>query len=203
MNDRQRQFFTNCKRLSKPEQDKEFQKIKAEYGKALAEADEKVTHAEEAYSLLDRHLRKLDNELHKFKLELEADNRGITEMLEKRSLELDAQPKEQSKENRHPKKNTATGSRKGANQTISHASASLASAALTAGALKKQRKSNAGSGAGGSGLGGLGFSMSPYVDMGAAGAAGGSGSMGGPGGSTPRMYTFNYLNPSSPMAGSP
>ena len=29
-----------------------------------------------------RYLRKLDQELHKFQLELEADNRGITEVLE-------------------------------------------------------------------------------------------------------------------------
>ena len=31
---------------------------------------------------VDRHLRKLDQELAKFKMELEADNAGITEMLE-------------------------------------------------------------------------------------------------------------------------
>lgn len=30
-----------------------------------------------------------DTELHKFKCELEADNNGVTELLEKRSLELD------------------------------------------------------------------------------------------------------------------
>jgi hypothetical protein len=32
---------------------------------------------------VDRHLRKLDQELSKFKMELEADNAGITEVLEK------------------------------------------------------------------------------------------------------------------------
>lgn len=41
------------------------------------------------YELVDRYLRRLDTELHKFKCELEADNKGITEVLEKRSLELD------------------------------------------------------------------------------------------------------------------
>ncbi|KAF3819300.1 hypothetical protein GH733_013450 [Mirounga leonina] len=40
-------------------------------------------------SMVDRHLRKLDQELAKFKMELEADNAGITEILERRSLELD------------------------------------------------------------------------------------------------------------------
>ena len=43
--------------------------------------------------LVDRYLRKLDDELLKFKCELEADNRGITEILEKQSLELDAPPR--------------------------------------------------------------------------------------------------------------
>lgn len=38
---------------------------------------------------MDRHLRKLDQELAKFKMELEADNAGITEILERReSLRL-------------------------------------------------------------------------------------------------------------------
>ena len=45
--------------------------------------------ANQIYDLVDRHLRKLDQELSKFKMELEADNAGITEVLEQRSLELD------------------------------------------------------------------------------------------------------------------
>ena len=53
-------------------------------------------------------MRKLDHELLKFKLELEADNRGITEILEKHSLEMDQQGigagGNNLKENRHPKK---------------------------------------------------------------------------------------------------
>lgn len=35
---------------------------------------------------VDRHLRKLDQELAKFKMELEADHAGITEILERREL---------------------------------------------------------------------------------------------------------------------
>lgn len=46
--------------------------------------------ANQIYDLVDRHLRKLDQELSKFKMELEADNAGITEILEQRSLELDS-----------------------------------------------------------------------------------------------------------------
>ncbi|MGH0161957.1 UNVERIFIED_CONTAM: hypothetical protein FKN15_076193 [Acipenser sinensis] len=44
----------------------------------------------ETIKKVDRHLRKLDQELAKFKMELEADNAGITEILERRSLELDS-----------------------------------------------------------------------------------------------------------------
>lgn len=42
---------------------------------------------ESLYDVSDRHLRKLDIELNKYKMELEADNDGITEILERRALE--------------------------------------------------------------------------------------------------------------------
>ncbi|MBN3297305.1 ING3 protein, partial [Amia calva] len=62
----------------------------SDYYKALEDADEKVQLANQIYDLVDRHLRKLDQELAKFKMELEADNAGITEILERRSLEMDS-----------------------------------------------------------------------------------------------------------------
>lgn len=65
-----------------------FDEIRSTYYKALEDADEKVQLANQIYDLVDRHLRKLDQELAKFKMELEADNAGITEILERRSLEL-------------------------------------------------------------------------------------------------------------------
>nr|CAD7269075.1 unnamed protein product [Timema shepardi] len=54
------------------------------------------------HDLVERYLRRLDQELHKFKMELEADHSGITQVLEKRSLDLD-QPTQNSsqKENRY------------------------------------------------------------------------------------------------------
>lgn len=63
--------------------------------------------ASQMYDLVDKYLRRLDTELHKFKCELEADNKGITEILEKRSLELDTPmstpslTSQQQKENRY------------------------------------------------------------------------------------------------------
>lgn len=44
-----------------------------------------------------------DTELHKFKCELEADNKGITELLEKRSLDLDTNTNHTASSNNHYK----------------------------------------------------------------------------------------------------
>ncbi|XP_026081593.1 inhibitor of growth protein 3-like isoform X3 [Carassius auratus] len=84
------EFFTNAKK-NKPEwREEQMEIIKKDYYKALEDADEKVQLANQIYDLVDRHLRKLDQELAKFKMELEADNAGITEVLERRSLEMDS-----------------------------------------------------------------------------------------------------------------
>jgi len=108
LSERQKTFFANCSRkLKASEREEEFEKIREEYKKVVEDANEKVQISEECYSLVDRYLRKLDEELLKFKCELEADNRGITEILEKQSLEMDAIPStatSTSKENRQPKK---------------------------------------------------------------------------------------------------
>ena len=106
LEERENIFFNDCKKKLIKTEDKEveFVKIKEDYKKAIEDATEKVQVAEECYGLVDRYLRKLDEELHKFKMELEADNRGITEILEKQSLEMDAQNVSHLKENRLPKK---------------------------------------------------------------------------------------------------
>ncbi|XP_071051158.1 inhibitor of growth protein 3 [Onthophagus taurus] len=86
-------LFADCKRYPNdlsPSVEGEFQNVRNEYYKTLDEADEKVHLANQMYDLVDKYLRRLDTELHKFKCELEADNKGITELLEKRSLELDS-----------------------------------------------------------------------------------------------------------------
>ena len=110
LEERESAFFANClKKIKSEDREVEFGKIKEEYKKVIEDASEKIQVAEECYSLVDRYLRKLDEELHKFKMELEADNRGITEILEKHSLEMDAAPSlNQLKENRLPKKMVST-----------------------------------------------------------------------------------------------
>lgn len=103
-------LFAECRRTNGDVPvgaDTEFQAIRKDYYRTLEDADEKVHLASQMYELVDRYLRRLDTELHKFKCELEADNKGITEVLEKRSLELDtpgaSQPvsSSQQKENRY------------------------------------------------------------------------------------------------------
>ncbi|KAL8566258.1 hypothetical protein ACOMHN_046759 [Nucella lapillus] len=94
LDEQMKAFFKKCTQPNvKPEwKEEQFNKIKDEYQKAVTDADEKVQLANHIHDLVDRCTRRLDQELAKFKMELEADNAGITEMLEKRSLELDKQP---------------------------------------------------------------------------------------------------------------
>lgn len=69
--------------------DEEYKELHNEYTKILVDADEKIQLANQMYDLVERYMRRLDSELFKFKCELEADHNGITEILEKRSLELE------------------------------------------------------------------------------------------------------------------
>lgn len=88
---RVKNFFGQCRRAEIPQSqaDSEYVNIRKDYYKVLEDSDEKVQIANQMYDLVDRYLRRLDSELHNFKCELEADNHGITDILEKRSLELD------------------------------------------------------------------------------------------------------------------
>ncbi|CAK9296611.1 unnamed protein product [Gordionus sp. m RMFG-2023] len=82
-------FFSHAKRMKSEDREKDYDKMQGEFKKVYEEADEKSQLSEKIYQLFSKHLKKLDQELNKFKLELEADNSGITEILEKRSLDMD------------------------------------------------------------------------------------------------------------------
>lgn len=97
LDERVKQFFANARKMKPEQRDQDFDKIRKDYYKALEDADEKVQIANQIYDLVDRYLRRLDQELQKFKMELEADNAGITEILERRSLELDKPPPSSAK----------------------------------------------------------------------------------------------------------
>lgn len=86
-----RTLFSKCARneLNEMQADEEYKELHCEYTKILVDADEKIQLANQMYDLVERYLRRLDSELFKFKCELEADHNGITEILEKRSLELE------------------------------------------------------------------------------------------------------------------
>uniref|UniRef100_A0A1B6LU34 Inhibitor of growth protein n=1 Tax=Graphocephala atropunctata TaxID=36148 RepID=A0A1B6LU34_9HEMI len=83
-------FFSHANEMNSQERDTEYDEIKKDYYKCLEDADEKVQLSNQLYDLVTMYLRRLEQECHKFKMELEADRAGITEILEKRSEEMDA-----------------------------------------------------------------------------------------------------------------
>lgn len=83
-------FFASAKK-SKPEQREcELQNLLDGYKETEKYADDKVHIADQIHKIMTKLVQRLDTELERFKLELEADHAGITEELEKRSLELDS-----------------------------------------------------------------------------------------------------------------
>lgn len=108
LEDQIKTFFASAKKMKPQERDVEYEKIRKEYYKLLDDADEKVNIATNMHDLLERYMRKLDQELEKFKCELEADSPGITEVLEKRSLELDEPIRDNQKENRYVVTNSSS-----------------------------------------------------------------------------------------------
>uniref|UniRef100_T1KIJ1 Inhibitor of growth protein n=1 Tax=Tetranychus urticae TaxID=32264 RepID=T1KIJ1_TETUR len=85
-------FFSNAKKMKTDQRDSEFNKLIQEYEKTIEEGEEKMELANQMCDLVEKYLKGLDSEIQKFKLELEADNSGITAILERRSLELDNPP---------------------------------------------------------------------------------------------------------------
>lgn len=95
-------FFSSAKDMKPQDKEAEYLEIKKAYAKALEDADEKVQLANNMHELVSMYLRRLEQECHKFKMELEADHAGITEILEKRSEEMDVSSSNSSqKENRY------------------------------------------------------------------------------------------------------
>jgi len=87
LEERSKCFFADCKKNKQKEwRDSEFEKLKGEYDKVVEEADDKVQLGNHIYDLVERYVRRLDQELLKYKMELEADNAGITEQLEQKCL---------------------------------------------------------------------------------------------------------------------
>ncbi|XP_063953637.1 inhibitor of growth protein 3-like [Lytechinus pictus] len=85
-----KKFFEAAKKLKTESKQQQYESLRKDYYKLLDSADEKVQIANQVYDTVERYLRKLDQEVSRFKMELEADHAGITEILERRSLELDS-----------------------------------------------------------------------------------------------------------------
>lgn len=96
-----KKFFAEAKNLSQEQKQCEYEEILDDYEKTMKTADDKVHTATQTHDIMVKLVQKLDTELEKFKLELEADHAGITEELEKRSLELDADTRLDNTINNH------------------------------------------------------------------------------------------------------
>lgn len=96
-------FFVNAKKLKTDQKQCEYDKIIKEYDSTMKYAEDKVQIADQMHDIMVVLIQRLDVELEKFKLELEADHAGITEELEKRSLELDRLNNELSNNNHDSK----------------------------------------------------------------------------------------------------
>lgn len=94
-------FFAEAKELTKEQQQCNYQKLLDEYQETMKYADNKVQIASQMHDIMIKLIQRLDTELEKFKLELEADHAGITEELERRSFELDAESRFEEPINRH------------------------------------------------------------------------------------------------------
>ncbi|OTF76166.1 hypothetical protein BLA29_009482 [Euroglyphus maynei] len=82
----QRHFFSS-RTADLPEEivEQEFLRLRKDFEKIIECSLEKVSISIQLSELIDKYYRRLEVELQKFKLELEADNAGITERLEKRN----------------------------------------------------------------------------------------------------------------------
>ncbi|CAH0387388.1 unnamed protein product [Bemisia tabaci] len=98
---RVKEFFLNARRMKPQDKEAEYQNIRSDYYKTLEDADEKIQLANNMHELVSRYVRRLDQELHKFKMELEADHMGITEILERRAAESEHPSPSCQKENRY------------------------------------------------------------------------------------------------------
>ncbi|KAK7602079.1 hypothetical protein V9T40_009520 [Parthenolecanium corni] len=82
-------FFQSAYHLTSPEIEAEHNYIMKEYKKMLEDSEEKVQLANSMVDSMGKYMRRLDQDIMKFKMELEADNCGITEIIEKRLEEPD------------------------------------------------------------------------------------------------------------------
>uniref|UniRef100_A0A0M3HPI8 Inhibitor of growth protein n=1 Tax=Ascaris lumbricoides TaxID=6252 RepID=A0A0M3HPI8_ASCLU len=104
-----KEFFDQAPNLSREEQNRRYTKLKEEYKKIREQADEKVAIVETMYTLLEKYKQRLNKEVLHFKYELEADNPGVTEQIEKKIVESEKAQIVQRKERRRRGHDSAHG----------------------------------------------------------------------------------------------
>ncbi|PAV89582.1 hypothetical protein WR25_01799 [Diploscapter pachys] len=81
------EFFRNSVNMTEEEKQQRHEQFQAEYRRLRSVAEEKVAIAERMKELLEKYVQHLEKEKTHFKYELEADNPGITEAIEKKFSE--------------------------------------------------------------------------------------------------------------------
>ena len=76
--------LTSEQTAARQEKQAEYDKLAQRYKDLLKITTAKIDLANESHEFVERYFKKLENDLHKFKMELEADYAGLTEILEKR-----------------------------------------------------------------------------------------------------------------------
>ena len=66
------------------EKQKEYDQLIQRHQELAKITNTKINLANESHDFVEKYFKKLENDLHKFRMELEADYAGVTEMLEKR-----------------------------------------------------------------------------------------------------------------------
>ncbi|VVC26064.1 Zinc finger, PHD-type,Zinc finger, FYVE/PHD-type,Inhibitor of growth protein, N-terminal histone- [Cinara cedri] len=80
-------LFSKADHIDPQEFETNFQAIMSDGSKTVEESDAKIQLADQMQELMTKYIGRLDQEIHKFKMEMEADYSGITELIEKRSLD--------------------------------------------------------------------------------------------------------------------
>lgn len=76
--------LTSKQLAAQQEKQKEYDQLIQRHQELAKITNTKINLANESHDFVEKYFKKLENDLHKFKMELEADYAGVTEMLEKR-----------------------------------------------------------------------------------------------------------------------
>ncbi|MFH4973777.1 hypothetical protein AB6A40_000486 [Gnathostoma spinigerum] len=116
-----RDFFNQLPNMTEEERKRRYSELKKEFQRIREDAKEKVTLSDALCELLEKYQEKLNKEILHFKFELEADNPGITEQIERRFFETERALIQQRKEKRRrPLETSSTSTSSEVNGTVPH-----------------------------------------------------------------------------------